>query len=50
MGVTFLKPGSNSTRPPPRGGHFLYLPRRIVSQGLSSLVGLRQSAYLVCRS
>ena len=25
MGVAFLKPGSNSARPPPRGGHMLYI-------------------------
>ena len=25
LGVAFLKPGSNSTRPPPGGGHILYI-------------------------
>ena len=49
-GVTFLEPGSNSTRPPPRGGVISYIyhdapPVSVLE--LMSLVIVSQSAYSV---
>ena len=40
MGVAFLKPGSNSARPPPGGGHILYI------HDASSVSGSSQYAFL----